>query len=29
MKYAMKTECQIEFSEVITLNARYNTNDRK
>ena len=29
MKFAMKTECQIEFSEVITLNARYYANDRK
>ena len=29
MKLAMKTECQIEFSDVITLNAGYNTNDRK
>ena len=29
MKCAMKTECQTEFSEVITLNARYNANDRK
>ena len=29
MKFAMKTECQIEFSEVITLNVRYNANDQK
>ena len=29
MIFAMKTECQTEFSEVITLNARYNANDRK
>ena len=29
MKFAMKTEYQIEFGEVITLNARYNANDRR